>query len=227
MPSRAPRGSVATVRPGARTGQWRRALLAILLALAAVRAAAAPTPTPAAAGRAALTATGRVSSFTLLDPSLALPPLAAMAPDLSAVAETLGDEPAAPTIAADPTVGWKLDYRHAELSDMLPTDSLRADPSTGFSRQLDRDVLALGMSWRMAGSRVGLGYQLQAGRDGDLGLSRFLPSSEAATHAVTLGVSREFGAGAPAPPPLPPFALGQLADATPTGESTPPPSPSP
>lgn len=185
-------------------------LAALLGAAAAVDAGTARGEPPHAA------------PFTLLDPSLSLPPLTVIAPDLGLRADDLGDEPA--ETGGPSPVDWELGYRHVELFGTQPTRSLRADSSAGYSRQLDRDVLSLGMSWAMAGNRVGVGYQLQAARDGEIGLSRFLPGSEAATHAFTLGVSREFGAGSPPPAPLPPFALDRALDA-PAAEATPSPAP--
>jgi hypothetical protein len=107
---------------------------------------------------------------------------------------------------------------------MLPSDALRSDPSTGYTRHLDMDVLALGMSWALAGNQVGVGYQLQSARGGiggDAGLGRFLPGSEAATHAFTLGLTRPFGAGLP--PPAPPALLVVVDE--PSAESTPSPTP--
>jgi hypothetical protein len=149
-----------------------------------------------------------------------------MAPDLSLVARELGDD-AAPTptpgTRGDSALKWKLGYRRAQLRD-LSSEDLRTDPSTGFTRQIDTDVLALGMSWQLAGNRVGLAYQLQSARGGiggESGVSRFLPGSEAATHALTLGVTHEFGASLP--PPAPPLLVVEPPppDASPT-----PPTPS-
>lgn len=191
--------------------------------IGAAPARADPTPAGEHGRLAGTMRFGRVEPFTLLDPTLTLPPLAVIAPNLTLVLDQPGDQ-ASPGDASHrgAALEWELDYSHSELFDTLSTHSLRADPSTGFSRQLDRDVLELGMSWGMGRNRVGLGYQLQSARDGEAGLTRFLPGSEAATHAVTLGVSRQFGAGAPPPAPVPPFALsGVLADTTPS------PSPAP
>lgn len=159
-----------------------------------------PGRTPLGAAAIPSAGSARVEQkFTLLDPALALPPLEVLAPELALLARPPDAVDTPPS-----AVQWELDYRHAVLRDLSSAD-LRNDPSTGFSRQLDNDVLALGMSWHMAGSRVGLAYQLQSAR-GSLGtgLTRFLPGSEAATHALTLGVTREFGGGVapPAPPPL-------------------------
>lgn len=113
-------------------------------------------------------------------------------------------DPAPAAAPAAPQAGewldWELGYRRSLLDDGASTRAMRSDPSTGFSRQLDRDVLDLGLTWRLARTRLGLGYHLQSARPqsdaGDPGLSRFLPGSDQATHAFTLGVTREFGAGA-------------------------------
>ncbi|HSP98529.1 MAG TPA: hypothetical protein VL049_15000 [Candidatus Dormibacteraeota bacterium] len=170
------------------------------------------------------------SSYTLLDPSLALPPLEVMAPDLSLMARELGDE-ATPTLRpeaeVESSVKWKLGYRHAQLNDLY-SEELRNDPSTGFTRRVDTDVLALGMSWSLAGSQVGLAYQLQSARGGiggDTGLSRFLPGSEAATHSLTLGVTREFDAGLPPPAPPPLLVLDEAPAEDSRTEATPSPAP--
>src|SRR4029079_18750957 len=123
---------------------------------------------------------------------LALPPMLVLAPDLDLVARELADDPTmAPHTGAAPQrpVSWHLGYRHAQLGNMLPSDALRTDPSTGYTRNLDTDVLALGMSWKLAGNQAGGGYRLQSGRagiGGAAGLGRFLPGNEAATHAFTL-----------------------------------------
>jgi hypothetical protein len=189
----------------------RLAIGALLLAAATARAAQV---TPADAARFSV---GRIQPappvFTLIDPSLTLLPPEALL-DARAVGLEVDpkDSAAKPTPVAEKDLTWKLDYRHSQLSDLMPTDMLRGDTSTGFSRQLDRDVVDLGLSWRLAGTnRLGVGYQLQSARNGgpgDASLSRFLPGSAHATHAFTLGVTREFGAGAPPPPVVaPPIPL--------------------
>ncbi|MBX3026219.1 hypothetical protein KF840_15020 [bacterium] len=214
-------------------------LLAIAAGALVMLGAGAPTPAPAPAPTGILAPgiqprVGR--DYTLLDPTLALPPLAMLAPDLSLMPRT-SDNPVPPPTngaAAENGVRFKLDYRHAQLSDLSST-ALRTDPATGFSRRLDTDVLALGMSWSLAGNQVGFAYQLQSARGGggDEGLARFLPGSEAATHALTLGVTRAFGAGGP-PPVAPPLLIIESApggDALATGadgaDPTDQPTPSP
>ena len=61
----------------------------------------------------------------------------------------------------------------------------------------------LNMSWLLAGSTVGVGYQLQSARGTTLAdtvsVSRFLPGSEQAMHSFTLGLTRKWGAAAPPP----------------------------
>ena len=109
-------------------------------------------------------------------------------------------------------------YRRAQSFDRSGSRSLRDDPSTAFSTLPNRDVFDLNMSWRLAGSTLGLGYQLQSSAGGvwggrpateAAGLSRFLPGSEQATHSLMFGLTREWGADEPPPlvvdpPPLVP-----------------------
>lgn len=170
--------------------------------------AAAQTPPPATPAAPALH-----DDYSLLDASHALPPLGALAPEhAAAVARlTAAATPQPPArLDAEGPLDWQFRYQRSRLDEAAAGRTLRTDPSTGFSRQADRDVLGLGLSWRLARTRLGLGYQLQSARPadsgGDAGFGRFLPGSEQATHAFTLGVTREFGAGAPPPPaaPLPP-----------------------
>jgi hypothetical protein len=174
-------------------------------------AAATPQPQSTPTLRIGASVWPRPRVYTLVDPSLALPPIAIMAPDLDLMARELAADPTLEPQTEDAPQGpvsWQLDYYHAQLGNMLlPSDALRSDLSTGYTRRLDTDVLALGMSWRLAGNQVGVGYQLQSARGGiggAEGLGRFLPGSDAATHAFTLGLTRPFGAGLPppAPPPL-------------------------
>lgn len=143
--------------------------------------------------------------FTLLDPSLQLPSFAELAPELATAPRLLVEVSPMPRATPEAVGGvdWQFRYQRSKL-DTVSNRGLRSDQTTGFSRQLDRDVLELGMSWGVAGNRIGLGYELQAAREGlDQGFSRFLPGSANATHALTLGVTREFGRGAPPPPPVP------------------------
>lgn len=155
--------------------------------------------------------------YTLLDPSLLLPPLHLMAPELVALPPAAAaSPPARGPLGGDAPIDWELDYHRARLGQ-LSGAALRNDPSTGFSRQLDSDVLTLGMAWHLAGSRVGLAYQFLSARGGqgeDAGLARFLPGSAATTHALTLGVTREFGGSAPPPAP-PPLLVAPAPTATP------------
>ena len=210
-------------------GRTRQRLQAVIAAGAAALmvAAATPQPTSTPTSRIGAAVWPRPRVYTLLDPSLALPPMSVLAPDLDLMARELADDPTmAPHTGAAPQrpVSWQLGYRHAQLGNMLPSDALRTDPSTGYTRNLDTDVLALGMSWKLAGNQVGVGYQLQSARGGigsAAGLGRFLPGNEAATHAFTLGLTRPFGAGLP--PPAPPDLLVVVDE--PSAESTPSPTP--
>ncbi len=171
--------------------------LALLLATAPVRATDDPPPI-------------LPGPFTLRDATMHLPPLAQLAPELAASPRLL-EAPSAPPDSETPQreggpLSWQFRYQRSKL-DTMSSRGLRTDTTTGFSRELDRDVLELGMTWRLAGSRIGVGYELQASRELDEGFSRFLPGSASATHALTLGVTREFGRGAPPPPPAPPLGL--------------------
>jgi len=181
-------------------------------------------------------------AFTLLDPAWLLPPIEsldlALPPDGAARAEQLLREdtiigtPEEPNRPSTAKVGYSLSddltaqlrYHHSRLSDRANSQTLRGDQWSAFSTRPDRDVLDLNMSWHLAGNTVGLGYQFQSDRfstPGTGAFSRFLPSSPQATHALTLGLTREWGAGA-APPVLidPPLLVPELAvaaaDATPT-----------
>ncbi|MDX2171421.1 MAG: hypothetical protein SF182_30430 [Deltaproteobacteria bacterium] len=202
----------------------RLAIGAMLLTAAATRAAEV---TPADAARFSISRGGPPPPavvFTLIDPSLTLLPpealLAVRAMTLEVEAEREGSA-STPTPVVERDLNWKLGYRHSQLSDLMTNQTLRSDPSTGYSRQLDRDIVDLGLSWRLTGSdRVGLGYQLQSARNGgpgDVSLSRFLPGSARATHAFTLGVTREFGGAAAPPPPVVAPPLVPLPEVTPAG----------
>jgi hypothetical protein len=158
--------------------------------------------------------------LALVDPSLALPPW--RSPNWTSWRASSTTPHWRPRRGRPRLVSWQLDYYHPQFGNVPPT--LRSDPSTGYTRRLDTDVLALVMSRRLAGNEVGLGYQLQSARGGfggDAGLGRFLPGSEAATHAFTLGLTRPFGAGLP--PPAPPPLL--VVVDKPSAESTPSPTP--
>jgi hypothetical protein len=182
----------------------------------------------------------------LLDPSSLLPPIESFetAPPLADAAERadeiLRDDPT--IAAAEPGAGHsggplsyplsddlsaRLDYHHALLFDRDHSRALRNDPMPTFSTRPDRDVLDLGMSWRLAGNSVGIGYQLESARGGslpaDLGVSRFLPGSQQATHAFTLGLTRRWGGNDP-PPLLIEPPLGLQVDVA-AVEATPTPAP--
>jgi hypothetical protein len=183
-------------------------------------------------------------ALTLLDPSWMLPPLesldtAVAVDDRSAHAgfmmggEVTGrpplERPAGGPLsyALFEDLTAQLRYRHSQPFDRASSKPLREDPSTAFSTGPDRDVLDLNMSWSLAGSTVGLGYQLQSARGDSLGenvgLSRFLPGSDQATHSLTLGLTRTWGGGDP-PPLIEPPLLAPELDAALT-ETTPTPAP--
>jgi hypothetical protein len=163
------------------------------------------------------------SGFTLLDPAWLLPPIesldaAAHAGGSAARADALLREDAILGLGSRPVrsaggplayslsdaLTAQLRYRRSQMFRFSRSQTVRDDPSSGFSTQADRDVVDLNMSWRLAGSTVGLGYQLQSSTHGlagvanDAGLARFLPGSAQATHSLSLGFTREWGA---APPP--------------------------
>jgi hypothetical protein len=187
---------------------------------------------------------GERPPFTLLDPAWLLPPIEtldlALPPgDGAARAEQLlhddigsAGAPAAPS-PSDGKVGYSLSddltaevgYHHLRLSDRATSQTLREDQWSAFSTRPDRDVLDLNMSWRMQGNTVGLGYQFQSDRlnasPGEGAFSRFLPGSPQATHALTLGLTREWGAETAPPvlvevPLLPPELAEAPSEATPT-----------
>jgi hypothetical protein len=189
--------------------------------------------------------------FTLLEPSALLPPIGSLdtelpldgsqradqillndagAPESAPPATTSGEKPVAYSLSRDLTA--QLSYHHDERFQLGSSDMLRndtQDQSTAFSTRPDRDVIDLNMSWRLAGSTVGLGYELQSARTGsapgDVGMSRFLPGNPQSTQSITLGLTRQWGAGHPAPqvvapPLLPPPELAEAA-----AQGTPTPSP--
>jgi hypothetical protein len=192
------------------------------------------------------TQSAAATPFTLLEPSWLLPPIGSLDAELPLTGRTdeiLFNDAAAPEPAAHPPtsaekpmayslsrdVTAQLRYHHDERFDLGSSDMLREDQSTAFSTRPDRDVIDLNMSWRLAGSTVGLGYELQSARTGsapgEVGVSRFLPGNPQSTQAITLGLTREWGAGRPAPqviapPLLPPPELAEAA-----AQGTPTPSP--
>jgi hypothetical protein len=180
------------------------------------------------------------SGLTLLDPSWLLPPIESLdlaaAEDRVHAGQHLLDDSlvAAPRPPKEPSptgpltytlseaLTTQLRYRHSLAFDRASSKPLRDDPSTAFSTSFNRDVLDLNMSWRLAGSTVGVGYQLQSTRGATLaenvGLSRFLPGSEQATHSLTFGLTRQWGATAPPIEPLllPPELDTAVTETTPT-----------
>jgi hypothetical protein len=155
--------------------------------------------------------------LSLLEPGWLLPPIEALdtpvAPSERAE-QLLHDETAEPNPVERhrPTtaqVGYslsddltaKLGYHHSDLSGSSNSQSLRDDRWSAFSTIPNRDVLDLNMSWHLAGNTVGVGYQFEASRAGTPlgygGFSRFLPSNPQATHSITVGLTRQWGADAP------------------------------
>lgn len=179
----------------------------------------------------------RPPAFTLLDREWLLPPIesleaaALLAKSADRADQMLRDDTAAAPLPPAPPGGpiayplsdavtARLRYDHAQLSDRADSQTLRNDLSTAFSTRPDRDVVGLNMSWRLAGSTVGLGYELDSSRLGnanDVGIGRFLPGNQQALHSFTLGLTRAWGASAPPPvliePPLVPPPLDVAAAA--------------
>ena len=147
-----------------------------------------------------VTSTDRTDQMLRDDTDAALPPAA---PASGPLGYSLSDH-----------VTANLHYDHAQVSDLASSQTLRDDTSTGFSTRPDRDVVGLNMSWSLAGSTVGLGYQLESTRlssGGEVGINRFLPGNQQALQSITLGLTRAWGASTPpaiivepplAPPPL-------------------------
>jgi hypothetical protein len=153
-------------------------------------------------------------AFTLLEPAWLLPPVAALdtAAALDSAIEGALHEPAAAEARGRPVGGplsysltdalsAQVRYRRSLLFETQQSAALRVEGPRSFSSRPVRDVLGLNMSWRLAGSTLGLGYQLESAsehdRGADAGVNRFLPGSEQATHSLTLGVSREWGRAEP------------------------------
>jgi len=196
----------------------------------------------AAAGTRFLLVGPAPPAFTLLDPAWLLPPIEALDTPIAPVdragqllrdggADATQAEPLHPTsdqvgYSLSDDVSAKLGYHHSQLSDRADSQTLREDQWSGFSTHPDRDVLDLNMSWDLAGSTVGLGYQLESQRGatalGYSGLARFLPGNPLATHSITLGLTRRWGAGPPPPSLepgpllLPPDLAVAAAEGTPT-----------
>lgn len=193
---------------------------------------------------------GPPPGLTLLDPAWLLPPIESldMALPLAEEATPPGPLVGSGTAAAAPSppratggplsyplsdhLSAQLRYRRAQSFDRSGSRSLRDDPSTAFSTLPNRDVFDLNMSWRLAGSTLGLGYQLQSSAGGvwgaapatAAGFSRFLPGNEQATHSLMFGLTREWGAAEPPPLGVEPPLL--LSDLEPAGvEATPTPAP--
>lgn len=126
----------------------------------------------------------------------------------------------------------QLRYRRSQIFGFSRSQAVRDDPSSGFSSHPDRDVVDLNMSWQLAGNTVGVGYQLQssvhgiAGGETEAGFGRFMPGSPQATHSLSLGFTRQWGAAPPATlAPEVPLLAEVLADvAAPVPEHTTPPA---
>ena len=195
-------------------------------------------------------APGPPRGLTLLDPTWLLPPIESLDMALALTEEAtppgplIGSDahsaaPGPPRATGGPLsyslsdhLSAQLRYRRAQSFDRSGSRSLRDDPSTAFSTLPNRDVFDLNMSWRLAGSTLGLGYQLQSSAGGvwggapatAAGLSRFLPGNQQATHSLMFGLTREWGGADP-----PPFAVEPpllLPDLEPAGvAATPTPAP--
>jgi len=89
-----------------------------------------------------------------------------------------------------------MSYHHAFLYDTASNDELRADKFSNFSTARERDVIGLGMDWRLGDNIFGFGYQLQSTRPDAMHPSTLsiFPGSAALTHAFTLGLTRHWGA---------------------------------
>jgi hypothetical protein len=186
-------------------------------------------------------------AYTLLDPNWLLPPVEALEAELPLAGAERTDQILRDDVAVEPApqrpkpsagpmayslsddLTAQLRYHHDEHFELGSAEMLRDDQSTAFSTRPDRDVIDLKMSWRLAGSTVGLGYELQSARTGaapgEFLVSRFLPGNPQATHSITLGLTREWGAGHAAPPAAVPPLLPppELAEAAALGTPTPSP----
>lgn len=226
-----------------------RSITAAVAALLLAVAAPATDVSPVFADRFSISGTAPLPAgspaFTLLDPQWLLPPIesleaAAVLADGAARADqilrddaTAASRPPAPAAAEGPmsyslsdNLKADVDYHRVQLFDRADSQTLRNQTATAFSRRSDRDVLDLNMSWRLAGSTVGLGYQLESarvGNTGDLGLGRFMPGNQQATHSLTLGLTRAWGAPAPPPAPIEPPLLSPPLDAA-AAEASPTPA---
>lgn len=185
---------------------------------------------------------------TLLEPAWLLPPIESLDAELAAAGLPAGGhlagrsrEPAARVAPKNPAsrvsyslsdqLSAQLRYGRSQGFDRSNSRALRDDASTAFSTLPNRDVFDLNMSWNLGGNQVGVGYQLQSSAGGvwsnastpaEGGLSRFLPGSEQATHSLMFGLTRPWGAPAPAPVvvmdphPLVPDLDVAVAEGTPT-----------
>jgi len=224
------------------SSSWRRWALALFLLPAAGRAAdIAPEQVARfSVGRALVHGdAAAVPPFTLLEPAWRLPPIeiidtiAVVEHDVELTERALhaeaGSDIPPPPVDPDAPISYSLSerlttqlrYRHSALFGTAHSEQLRNDELAGLAQQTERDVVDLGLSWRLAGNTVGVGYQLQSAHTAAdvASLARFLPGSQQATHALTLGLVRQWGAApAPAAPPslLPPD-LSIAPAATPTG----------
>lgn len=223
--------------------------VAVVIAALVLAATVQAGDAPAIASRYSIAGAvpARPNSLTLLDETWLLPPvesLGTVAPlaDQAARSEEIldGYGPALSRPPKDPVAGdgplsyslsdrmtAQLRYRFSQPFDRSASKALREDSSTALSTRPDRDVLDLNMSWLLAGSTVGVGYQLQSARGPNLAdsisVSRFLPGSQQATHSLTLGLTRKWGASIPPPLVEPPLLLPDLDVAA--AETTPTPAP--
>jgi hypothetical protein len=207
---------------------WSLRAIALIVVVGLIAAAAARGEDPAERAERYSVDEGslarRDSGYTLLDPDWLLPPIESLDAAAALTAATgranqmMRDEAVLPARqaprAADGPFAYSLSddltaqlrYHRTQMFALSPSDAVRADESSGFSTRPDRDVVDLNMSWRLAGSTVGVGYELQSAARGipgavanDAGFARFLPGSGQATHSFTLGLTREWGRGAEPP----------------------------
>ena len=200
----------------------RRPIAIAVAGLMLVPAGAAGEEHPPRATAFSISGAPAPVGFTLLDPAWLLPPIESLdlLPPPAEEPETgphqlpsgllPGQAPTAPVRPTSAKVGYsisddltaQLRYHRSKIFGSSNSQTLRDDQWSSFSTQPFRDVFDLNMSWQLAGSTVGIGYQFQSARSStstEDGFTRFLPTSPQTTHSLTLGLTRQWGAGAEAP----------------------------